>query len=42
MAFQYQHYAVAFFDAERFKVVGALVARLFHILKCKAALGLIL
>ena len=41
MAFEHQHYAVALFNAERFKVVCALIRGALHIVKGKAALGLI-
>ena len=42
MALKHQHYAVALFNAERFKVVCALVRGAFHIVKGKAALNLVL
>ena len=42
VAFEHQHYAVALFNAERFKVVCALIRGALHIVKGKAALNLVL
>ena len=41
VAFEHQHYAVALFNSERFKVVCALIRGALHIVKGKAALDLI-